>query len=384
VTGLQHAGTAATALVAALAFMKDRSTRNNNMQYLECLTAALKDMSYTYVPAQRMSNVLEAVALELRDAAPERRTVPARRDSSHHDTEEGPGAFKRHQSFHKEYPSRIPEEQPFNVPVQPQNPSVSKQSKQHVRDINYRHSGGTPVSQTSTTNSSLSHSLPGDGWTIIPPERQMPQWPPLSQDLSAFDQISHGERSPSSNAFTQPSFFPNTSQPPNSNFTQYRSTSNAWMGAETPRPSFSPPPAGGVQTPPLFQNQRIHLTAAQRAGLNEFQDLTSTDFVSLLNPDDRLDFGNLGMPSSIGLGGLNQNSFMSQSGGMRDLDGYSSMMGKNNSSGSGDGEARTPTTGPGNVSMERPNGNVTGSDDPTHSGTVASMAGLADMMRRRG
>jgi hypothetical protein len=375
VTGLQHAGTAATALVAALAFMKDRSTRNNNMQYLECLTAALKDMSYTYVPAQRMSNVLEAVALELRDAAPERRTVPARRDSSHRDSEERPGAFKRHQSFHKEYPSRIPEEQPFHIPFQPQ-----KQSKHQARDVNHRHSGGTPVSQTSMTNSSLSHSLPGDGWTIVPPEKQIPQWPPLSQDLSSFDQMSHGERSPNTNTFTQPSFFPNSTQPPNSNFTQYRSINNAWMGAETPRTAFSPPPAGGVQTPPLFQNQRIHLTAAQRAGLSEFQDLTSTDFVSLLNPDDRLDFGNLGMPSSMGLGGLNQNSFMGQNGGLRDLDGYSPMLGKNGSS--GDGEPRASTAGSGGA-MERLSG-VTGSEDPTHSGTVASMAGLADMMRRRG
>jgi hypothetical protein len=66
VTGMQHAGTAATALVAALAFIKDANDRNNNMQYLECLSAALTDMAYTYQPAERMSTVLRAVMVELR------------------------------------------------------------------------------------------------------------------------------------------------------------------------------------------------------------------------------------------------------------------------------------------------------------------------------
>ncbi|KAF2492446.1 hypothetical protein BU16DRAFT_466772, partial [Lophium mytilinum] len=66
VTGMQHAGTAATALVAALAFIKDPVDRANNMQYLECLSAALQDMACTFQPAERMSVVLQAVMLELR------------------------------------------------------------------------------------------------------------------------------------------------------------------------------------------------------------------------------------------------------------------------------------------------------------------------------
>ena len=81
VTGLQHAGTAAIALVAALAYIKDRSSRAANMQYLECLAAALRDMTETYHPAERMSTVLEAVLIELRADGP-KRVVPARRDSS--------------------------------------------------------------------------------------------------------------------------------------------------------------------------------------------------------------------------------------------------------------------------------------------------------------
>ena len=51
------------------------------MQYLECLAAALRDMTETYHPAERMSTVLDAVMVELRADGP-KRVVPARRDSS--------------------------------------------------------------------------------------------------------------------------------------------------------------------------------------------------------------------------------------------------------------------------------------------------------------
>ncbi|KAL5319230.1 hypothetical protein ACEPPN_012280 [Leptodophora sp. 'Broadleaf-Isolate-01'] len=70
VTGIQHAGTAATALVAALAFIKSTSDdRKNNLPYLECLAAALHDMSATYQPAASMSAILQAVMLELQNAS---------------------------------------------------------------------------------------------------------------------------------------------------------------------------------------------------------------------------------------------------------------------------------------------------------------------------
>jgi hypothetical protein len=90
VTGLQHAGTAATALVAALAFIKDANDRHNNMQYLECLSASLQDMSQTYQPAERMFLVLQAVLTELRGTTddtnnfhkPKGVMVPARRGST--------------------------------------------------------------------------------------------------------------------------------------------------------------------------------------------------------------------------------------------------------------------------------------------------------------
>ena len=67
--GMQHAGAAATALIAALAYIPDTADRTNNMQYLEVLHAALQDMAHAYQPAERMAHVLNAVMIELRGGA---------------------------------------------------------------------------------------------------------------------------------------------------------------------------------------------------------------------------------------------------------------------------------------------------------------------------
>jgi hypothetical protein len=61
VTGMQHAGTAATALIAAIALINDPAERVYPLQHLRILAKALKDMAYTYRPAERMLNVLELV-----------------------------------------------------------------------------------------------------------------------------------------------------------------------------------------------------------------------------------------------------------------------------------------------------------------------------------
>lgn len=91
VTGLQHAGNAATALVAAIVSSTDRASNDKNMRHLECLTAVMKDMAETYQPAERMAVTFNVVLQELRDLQPDRRSpssVPARRGSSA-DCEEG-------------------------------------------------------------------------------------------------------------------------------------------------------------------------------------------------------------------------------------------------------------------------------------------------------
>lgn len=104
---MQHAGTAATALIAALAYIPDATDRTNNMQYLEVLHVALQDMAHAYQPAERMAAVVNAVMIELRRGAisPGKNLgcktscVPARRDSTAVDTgDERPNVKRRQKS----------------------------------------------------------------------------------------------------------------------------------------------------------------------------------------------------------------------------------------------------------------------------------------------
>ncbi|KAK5048536.1 hypothetical protein LTR84_005627 [Exophiala bonariae] len=415
VTGLQHAGTAATALVAALAFMKDRSTRNNNMQYLECLAAALQDMSHTYVPAEKMSNVLEAVIIELRDAVPERRTVPARRRSSDHDIQER-GSFKRHLSFHRDSQPQVLEK---SIPQPKQHQegfyqsTLSQSRSNDINEMNGQHSSG----QHQDTNPLFSAD---DGRMIgqHKPSSYMNDWPTLSQDLSTFDHPTPPQDRSATSSNTYPNkvsqpqqtvfTLPTTNTSSSSNFTQYRSSNaNTWMGADTPRNGFSPSPAS-MQTPPSFQTRPAQNQRHQnphRAALHEIQDLSSTDFVSLLNADDRLDFGNLGMPNGMAYSGFGMNLTVnpnsmgvqshSDSGGMmRDLDGYPPFL-TVKSSNTGTGTAPGSMGSSANVNgLATLGGGVAGrgqrvqpshsqngsANDPTFSKTLA---GLADMLKRR-
>jgi hypothetical protein len=70
ITGIQHVGTAATALIAAITFSRNVRSRRNNIQHLEFLAEALYDMSYPYQPAASMSSILQAVILGLQNASP--------------------------------------------------------------------------------------------------------------------------------------------------------------------------------------------------------------------------------------------------------------------------------------------------------------------------
>ncbi|KAH7018437.1 fungal-specific transcription factor domain-containing protein [Microdochium trichocladiopsis] len=71
VTGIQHAGTASIALIAALAYQQSEAERRSYMSYLEILSQAINDMSETYQPAERMDSLLEAVLTQVRGDAPE-------------------------------------------------------------------------------------------------------------------------------------------------------------------------------------------------------------------------------------------------------------------------------------------------------------------------
>jgi hypothetical protein len=105
-TAMQHAGSAATALIAALAHMSDSSLRNHNMQYLEILHCALQDMSHTYQPAERMAAVLHAVMLEFRGGPSSPASIPARRGSTTLDAERG--NRKRRQTTKPENATTMP------------------------------------------------------------------------------------------------------------------------------------------------------------------------------------------------------------------------------------------------------------------------------------
>ena len=170
VTGIQHAGTAATALVAALAFIKNPSDRKNNMQYLECLAAALHDMSCTYQPAASMSSILQAVMMELDNASaktpPDMRylhfesLVPARRSSHSQSTSEQPSFKKRQLSKSSTRPSGIPQT-PASISNGLGNTGIGFQGD---NDVERR-----------------------DGYVMITPRSERATWPTLNSDLNALD-----------------------------------------------------------------------------------------------------------------------------------------------------------------------------------------------------
>lgn len=144
--GMQHAGTAATALIAALAYIPDAIDRTNNMQYLEVLHAALQDMAHAYQPAERMAAVLSAVMIELRGSAisPGKSigshmssTVPARRDSTAIETGGEHPMTKRRQISRASRPRAM-------------NPPLMTARRHRASDASDRHSlGSQPMPQHS-------------------------------------------------------------------------------------------------------------------------------------------------------------------------------------------------------------------------------------------
>lgn len=241
VTGLQHAGTAAIALVAALAYIKDRSSRAANMQYLECLAAALRDMTETYHPAERMSMVLEAVMIELRaDAPPEERrrnVVPARRDSSTHaEIPEQYSSHKRRQL----------------VQPRPRNAKMMNTSSSQQAIGNLQESPLTGQSEPATDHRSSSF----EGFILITPQTTDPTnvdglWPNLSNnEESSLDYPMSSYRDHFS--FPRKTIQETQLSPP------FRS---AWMGAETPQVSrpgtaFAETSYRNTAVPPIINEHR--------------------------------------------------------------------------------------------------------------------------------
>ncbi|KZL85659.1 fungal specific transcription factor domain-containing protein [Colletotrichum incanum] len=66
ITAVQHAGTAAIALIAAAAHHRNDSDKRTYLDYLEILASAIGDMKQAYEPAARMESLLKTVLVQLR------------------------------------------------------------------------------------------------------------------------------------------------------------------------------------------------------------------------------------------------------------------------------------------------------------------------------
>ncbi|KAK1752961.1 fungal-specific transcription factor [Echria macrotheca] len=63
---VQHAGTAALALMGALAHQSKELDHQSNLRYLQVLSSAIYDMSQTYHPAARMYHLLKSMLVDIR------------------------------------------------------------------------------------------------------------------------------------------------------------------------------------------------------------------------------------------------------------------------------------------------------------------------------
>lgn len=245
VTGLQHAGTAAIALIASVASPKDRVSYDTNMKYLECLAAAINDMAETYQPAERMSSVLKAVLDELKAARPVRQyasTVPARRDSSsRRDSDFEWNPPKRHQT------SRPGMQRTISQLSQP--PAfLQTQSRRHTT------TGMPPPSLPVLSSQKITTTIDPstDGFTVA---SAGPDTEALGDDWNRFDDASSFMMDDST---ILPHFARATSPSP------YGQT---WMGAETPK--FSPMPTSV---------SALYVNTQQEVGSNP-----NLDFMTMLN-----------------------------------------------------------------------------------------------------
>ncbi|KAF1846269.1 uncharacterized protein K460DRAFT_339333 [Cucurbitaria berberidis CBS 394.84] len=281
VTGMQHAGTAATALVAALAFIKDPNDRNNNMQYLECLSAALSDMAATYQPAERMSIVLRAVMVELRG---------------------GPEPNMNSFTLYKSKSSVVPARRGSTIDIDDESSSQVFKKRQTSRP---RAGTGASSRKVRTSSMSTAMSMPmdrqslsivppppprfddmdrnGDGFIMVTPRSEMSAWQPISET----PELSHTLSTPSTSTLS-------SSDPRNS---------GAWMGAEFDA-----------------QDSISQLATAHFPELNAFDEANGGSVDGMTN----LDFMNLGEGGNEWSMGKEWNS----SGGVvSDLDGFPSQSG---------------------------------------------------------
>lgn len=155
---MQHAGNAATALVAAIASSEDRIANDKNMRYLECITAALRDMSEAYQPAERMAVVFDAVLHELKGIHPEHQVssvVPARRGSS---------------VDPKDAPSFVPSKRNSTTRSRPTAPSLSMmpfQEQANRRSSNALLPSPASSSQVRSDKQQANYGMAADDFVVV-------------------------------------------------------------------------------------------------------------------------------------------------------------------------------------------------------------------------
>ncbi|KAF4965812.1 hypothetical protein FSARC_6423 [Fusarium sarcochroum] len=136
ITGIQHAGTASIALIAALAYQRNEPNRQTYIGYLEILSDAVADMSPTYHPAMRMDDLLKAVLEQIRSSMSE---VPRSRSGSTGQQNVAGGASSARSGFSFDSNSSAPiipvrreADAEFSQPVKKRRPSVHRQLSDFV------------------------------------------------------------------------------------------------------------------------------------------------------------------------------------------------------------------------------------------------------------
>lgn len=280
VTGLQHAGTAAIALVAALASLKDSSSRDANMHYLECISAALEDMSHTYQPAERMSAVLKAVIVELRAALPapkEIRVVPARRESTNDEGTESFLPSKRHQPLRPSPPRSLTPSFHTDTSTTAQQEAVNNASLTEARP--------PPLLEAELQDTRPQNSLSLDDFVVVTPRTDATNgdeaWPPLGNSEGSTDNYGMLPNQTLSG-------FASIQCPPS---VQSQMPSD-WMTAETP--ARSPQPTAATSAfefqSPSFQRRRL-IDRLHSESINS--NVSSLKFLTLLS-SDRNDVSEIG------------------------------------------------------------------------------------------
>lgn len=137
VTGMQHAGTAAIALIAALAYQRNDADRRTYLGYLEILSDSVNDMSYTYHPAGRMDDLLKAVLAQIRASMGEPLRANARRGYAHGSFSGSAGYNGLSSSVEMLAPAipsrREASEHEYGAPAKRRRPGNSRRASEYAR-----------------------------------------------------------------------------------------------------------------------------------------------------------------------------------------------------------------------------------------------------------